>query len=488
MSCNKEKKAKLKKFSLLKLFSFLILPVLSLCCFGSNDFSHMGGEFASAKFVSSSDYQNSITFDDEFDMKLSTSDNKVSLSYEDLTSCIPNYNEDIEYYFTYLVINSLYYIPVEYSNSVSSQHVLPTSSSSVYYRCYYLTSDDTFNLHLRQIITTDFLSVTSVSLYYVSVAVDGYTQTDIDNSYNSGYTAGQESVDITQDNDQAISDYIIDNNYHTDSEYNQYGENQYNSGYTAGQESVDITQDNDQAISDYITDNNYHTDSEYNQYGESQYNSGYVDCIDDYAIDKTYNIESVYLVDSDGWNYYEYILLGNITEISSVSMTLHYYDVVGSMGYNKTLDLLTTSLPYSVMLNGVELATITYADNKIVFTHMNDTCDLQNIVIKYKGVGYREQDIDLSYSNGHDDGYKVGYDTGNSDGYAVGKTDGIEIGKTEAMNSKDTMSGLIYSIIDAPFNVLASAFDFEVFGINIASFLITIVSLLIVAFVLKKLL
>ena len=93
-----------------------------------------------------------------------------------------------------------------------------------------------------------------------------------------------------------------------------------------------------------------------------------------------------------------------------------------------------------------------------------------------------------SYSYGYDDGYEVGYDTGNSDGYADGKTDGIEIGKTEAMNSKDTMSGLIYSIIDAPFNVLASAFDFEVFGINIASFLITIVSLLIVAFVLKKLL
>lgn len=185
----------------------------------------------------------------------------------------------------------------------------------------------------------------------------GFSQSDLDNSYqngyntgynegqesgyNAGYTAGQESgyntgftegknsVDITSDNEEAIEDYIRDNNYHSDDEYNEYGESQYDKGYddgesagftsgananieeaynngysygynqgytsgmsdadnrvntssqsylvgfSAGVGSVDITADNGDAIVNYITSNNYHTDSDYLNYGKAQYTNGY---------------------------------------------------------------------------------------------------------------------------------------------------------------------------------------------------------------------
>ncbi len=81
--------------------------------------------------------------------------------------------------------------------------------------------------------------------------------------------------------------------------------------------------------------------------------------------------------------------------------------------------------------------------------------------------------------------YTVGYTESNvNDSYHKGFNEGT----TETLNSKKTLGSLIYSIVDAPFNVLANAFDFEFLGVNIGSFLIVIVSLLLVAFVIKKML
>ena len=156
----------------------------------------------------------------------------------------------------------------------------------------------------------------------------GYT-TGQESGYNTGFTEGQNSVDITQDNQEAIDNYIRDNNYHTNDEYNEYGASQYNKGYddgesagftsgananieeaynngysygynqgytsgmsdadnrvntssqsyivgfSAGVGSVDITSDNGDAIVNYITSNNYHSDSDYLNYGKAQYTNGY---------------------------------------------------------------------------------------------------------------------------------------------------------------------------------------------------------------------
>ena len=92
--------------------------------------------------------------------------------------------------------------------------------------------------------------------------------------------------------------------------------------------------------------------------------------------------------------------------------------------------------------------------------------------------------IDTGYANGYDKGY---FD-GDIDGYNNGVSDGYTDGYNASMNGKSSFKDLMFAIVDAPFNVLSNAFDFEIFGINLSYFLIAIVSLLLVAFVIRKLL
>ena len=100
------------------------------------------------------------------------------------------------------------------------------------------------------------------------------------------------------------------------------------------------------------------------------------------------------------------------------------------------------------------------------------------------------------YNNGLSDGYNNGYDIGKNDGINIGYNDGFDQGyndgfidgKDEIINSNESFKDLMFSIVDAPFNVLSNAFNFTIFGINLSSLLIAIVSLALVAVVLKKLL
>ena len=78
-------------------------------------------------------------------------------------------------------------------------------------------------------------------------------------------------------------------------------------------------------------------------------------------------------------------------------------------------------------------------------------------------------------------GYDVGYDNGYHNGYKIGESKGLN-------SEEKSFANLVYSIIDAPFNVLSNAFNFDILGVNLSYFLIAIVSLLLVFFVIRKLL
>ena len=111
-----------------------------------------------------------------------------------------------------------------------------------------------------------------------------------------------------------------------------------------------------------------------------------------------------------------------------------------------------------------------------------------------KGEGINEG-ISQGYQNGYNaglnDNQDLIYNTGYNDGYSTGEDDGYDkgydIGFSDSQNDKNSFKELMFSIIDAPFNVLGNAFDFEIFGINMSDFLIAIVSLLLVSVVIRKL-
>lgn len=125
------------------------------------------------------------------------------------------------------------------------------------------------------------------------------------------------------------------------------------------------------------------------------------------------------------------------------------------------------------------------------------------------------------YSHGYEDGSEWGLSEGYEDGYYAGQSDlydnisedptnygfvtedyceqhsetkytegfnnGYVTAESDYLNGDSAFHNLLFSIIDAPFNVLSNAFDFEIFGINMSSFLIAIVSLLLVFFVIRSL-
>ena len=111
-----------------------------------------------------------------------------------------------------------------------------------------------------------------------------------------------------------------------------------------------------------------------------------------------------------------------------------------------------------------------------------------------KGEGINEG-IRRGYNDGYnaglednqDDIFWSGYDSGYGEGKDFGLEQGYNNAKEEYYSDQSNFKNLMFSIMDAPFNVLSNAFDFEIFGINMSSFLIAIVSLLLVCFVIRKL-
>lgn len=87
------------------------------------------------------------------------------------------------------------------------------------------------------------------------------------------------------DNEEAINDYIQNNNMKTEEEYNDYGESKYEEGKQAGIDSVDITTDNQEYADNYIKENNYHTDEDYLEYGKNKKQEGFAEGANSVDID-----------------------------------------------------------------------------------------------------------------------------------------------------------------------------------------------------------
>ena len=97
------------------------------------------------------------------------------------------------------------------------------------------------------------------------------------------------------------------------------------------------------------------------------------------------------------------------------------------------------------------------------------------------------------------DSYNEAYNTGKNDGYTAGKADGealhvddykngFSAGQTDAMNSTSSLKDMIFSIFSAPAYFINGILDFDFFGINLASLVKTLITLVAVALVIVFLL
>lgn len=94
------------------------------------------------------------------------------------------------------------------------------------------------------------------------------------------------------------------------------------------------------------------------------------------------------------------------------------------------------------------------------------------------------------YKNGLQAKYDEGYASGKEDYDIYGAqryNDGLRDGRTQAMNDIDTGKNLFFGILDAPFQLIKNIFNFEILGINISAVIFFILSVLLIAFVIRKL-
>lgn len=80
------------------------------------------------------------------------------------------------------------------------------------------------------------------------------------------------------------------------------------------------------------------------------------------------------------------------------------------------------------------------------------------------------------------EGYEDGKTQGLNDGYNSGYNEGVK----DASPGYEDTSNFFWSILDAPFSVLKNAFDFEILGVNVGGALVTIISILLVVFVISQ--
>lgn len=108
--------------------------------------------------------------------------------------------------------------------------------------------------------------------------------------------------------------------------------------------------------------------------------------------------------------------------------------------------------------------TITTLNERINF--LNNTIDTLNNTISSL-----RQEVEQAYADGRNAGYANGYDVG----YAKGATDANEY----------TFDGLLSAVFDVPVRTFRSLFSFEILGVNLANFFLSLLTLAIIIFVVR---
>ena len=97
----------------------------------------------------------------------------------------------------------------------------------------------------------------------------------------------------------------------------------------------------------------------------------------------------------------------------------------------------------------------------------------------------------IGYSNGYSQGYidgdTAGRVTGNNSGYSLGYNDGYIKGSSSAGNSMlgSAVKNFVYALFDAPFQSIEGILSFNVAGLDLGGVFGTILTLILIVFVLK---
>ena len=189
------------------------------------------------------------------------------------------------------------------------------------------------------------------------------------------------------------------------------------------------------------------------------------------------NINTSYIINSNKENYGSGVWFYQNNDL--MLDVRNFYDndyCVGSSQYSCNVDL-------NKYVNvGSGSNSFSYLNKVVVWSA---TTDERTLAFGYNNIGYN-----TGYDNGYIVGYKDGKNVSDNSIYNIGYTNGYNVGYDKgvnyASNGGNTLVGLVGAIFTAPVNMLQTIFDFEFLGINLTSFLFSLISLFIVIWLIRK--
>lgn len=172
--------------------------------------------------------------------------------------------------------------------------------------------------------------------------------------------------------------------------------------------------------------------------------------------------------------------VGNVS-CTQIELENYYSDIYTPWYVNKTNE---QPLSLYEMLDATSGAHMDYTNEQVINEVMRQLIfdvnyDMTPLLEGRYNIGYN-----MGFSDGEDSGYDIGYSVGEENGIKKGKTIGYkeyEVEKGASFKLKD----LLFGIIDAPFNIIKSALNFEIFGINLSSVILFLISTSLVFFVIR---
>ena len=172
--------------------------------------------------------------------------------------------------------------------------------------------------------------------------------------------------------------------------------------------------------------------------------------------------------------------VGNVS-CTQIELENYYSDIYTPWYVNKTNE---QPLSLYEMLDATSGAHMDYTNEQVINEVMRQLMfdvnyDMTPLLEGRYNIGYN-----MGFSDGEDSGYDIGYSVGEENGMQKGKTIGYKEYEDEK-GASFKLKDLLFGIIDAPFNIIKSALNFEIFGINLSSVILFLISTSLVFFVIR---
>lgn len=116
--------------------------------------------------------------------------------------------------------------------------------------------------------------------------------------------------------------------------------------------------------------------------------------------------------------------------------------------------------------------------------NQNYTTQIENAEASAYQDGYNAG-ININQTASYNTGYDTGYNAGFSEGQQASADNGYLNGYNDGVTSSNGAMRFIYAFFSAPFVFISNLFNFELFGINFYTIILTILSIVLIYFVLK---